>query len=82
MKKEELAEVYGDWKEELDRLRKPSHTKLSDLSQEERHKITKYVEMARTDTGTGIVPFRELSKQIKKRFGYKFGNSTISDWCR
>jgi len=80
MNKEDLADIHIDWIEELDKLRKPALTLLSNLPQEEQDNIKKYVDIARSENGNGVVPFKTLAEQIEKRFGYKFSGRTISDW--
>jgi len=82
MTPEDLADIHADWIEELDKLRKPVPTLLASLSQQEQDDIKKYIDIARSENGNGVVPFKALSEQIEKRFGYKFGDSTICDWCK
>ena len=78
--KKELSDIYDDWMEELDSLRKPEIVYLKDVK--ERKEILALVKRYRTDNGKGVVSFRNLSKVIEKKFGHKFSKSAIMDWMK
>jgi len=77
--KKELSDIHRDWMQEIEEHRKPEQIKLTD---KEKASVIEFIKLARTNNGNGVVPFRDLSKVIEKKFGHRVSRTTLHDWAK